>query len=141
MYLGVWGTRRRLIWLWGVWGAMVWVLELDIWGAIAYSSSHAVAHGVRRRYWRMKMTRIFDLLRQYHSLPAGLHSLLQLAGFEEGADGLWLTGRRAADAPARWVGDWYEDDLAGPLERPDIRLCRNIVITGPEGVVTGVLMR
>lgn len=66
MYLGVWGARRRLIWLWGVWGAIVWVLKLDIWGAIAYSSSHAEAHGVRRRFRRteMKATRIYTKVSQ-----------------------------------------------------------------------------
>lgn len=87
------------------------------------------------------MTTIKTLFAEWHTLPAGLHALLKLAGYPAGADGIRAKDARAGDAPARWVGQWYKNDVSGPLQRPNVRLCRMIEVTGPSGTVTGRIVK
>lgn len=87
------------------------------------------------------MQTIKSVFSNWHAFPSGLHQILIQAGYPAGVDGIWRDGNPAADARISFTGHWTETDVAGPLDRPDIRLVRIITVYGPAGMATGRIMR
>lgn len=87
------------------------------------------------------METIRSTFQHWHGLPAGLHEVLVKAGYPAGVDGIWRDGNPAADARVAFACGWTETDVAGPLDRPDVRLVRIISVYGPAGMATGRIVR